>query len=146
MAQTDRKTRATDPAGDKSVREAQGGVTKLQGQNWLLVSASAEEEKRASAGNQGIQIPTFFALLASVFAIVGAVALFINPRFDDVNQNINRLESRISEFEAGLTKLEDEVTKLDGKLSAIGHMFVIAFQDGQLDAEEITSIWQQASQ
>ncbi len=146
MAQTERKTRATDPAGDKSVREAQGGVAKLQGQNWLLVPASAEDEKRTSVGNQGIQFSTFVALLASVFAIVGAVALFINPRFDDVNRNIDRLESSISEFEAGLTNLEDEVTKLDGKLSAIGSMFVIAFQDGQLDAEEITSIWQQASQ
>lgn len=146
MAQTEGNTRATDSAGDKSVREAQDGVAKLQGQNWLLVPASAEDVKRTSAGNQGIQIPTFFALLASVFAIVGAVALFINPRFDDVNQNINRLESRISVFEAGVTNLEGEMTKLDGKLSAIGNMFVIAFQDGQLDADEITSIWQQASQ
>ena len=146
MTQTERKTRATDPAGDESVHETQGGITKLQGQNWLLVPASAEDDKRRSAGNQGIQIPTFLALLASVFAIVGAVALFINPRFDDVNQNINRLESRISEVEAGLTNLEGEATKLDGKLSAIGNMFVIAFQDGQLNAEEISSIWQQASQ
>lgn len=146
MAQTERNSRATDPAGGESVHEAQGGITKLQGQNWLLVPASAEDDKRRSAGNQGIQIPTFLALLASVFAIVGAVALFINPRFDDINQNISRLESRISEVEAGLTNLEGETTKLDGKLSAIGNMFVIAFQDGKLDAEEITSIWQQASQ
>ena len=45
-----------------------------------------------------------------------------------------------------MTDLEGELTKLDAKLSAIGDMIILAFQNGELDSEEIKSIWRQASQ
>jgi len=146
MAETKPKNSESDLPGTRSIGAEPGPVAQLHGQNWLLVPAKVEEGSPSSRANRGFQFSTVFGLLVSVFAIVGAVVLFINPRFDDVNQSISRLQSKIERVEDRMTSFETSLTVLDGKLSAIGNMIIVAFQDGELDSEETNSIWQQASQ
>lgn len=146
MTETELKYGESDVGTTKRAEEASITVANLQGQNWLLVPANVEPRSNASVANKGLQFSTILGLLVSVFAIVGAVVLFINPRFDDVNHNINRLQSEIADIEGRMSNLETGMAKLDGKLDAIGNMIIVAFQDGELDSEEIGSIWQQASQ
>lgn len=146
MAKTELSNGESDVETTKPAEEASITVANLHGQNWLLVPAKVEPGSNASVANKGLQFSTIFGLLVSVFAIVGAVVLFVNPRFEDVNHNINRLESEIANIEGRMTNFETRLAKLDGKLDAIGNMIIVAFQDGELDSEEIRSIWQQASQ
>ena len=145
MAETEPKNGESNLPSTKSTDKGPGTVAKLHGQNWLLVPTTVADRSHPSTANKGFQFSTVFGLLVSVFAIVGAVVLFINPRFDDVNQNINRLQSNIENIERRMTSFETSVTKLEGKLNAIGNMIIIAFQDGELDPSEIESIWQQTS-
>ncbi len=147
MAKTDLRSGESNVGTTKPGEEASITVANLHGQNWLLVPANVEPGSNASVvANKGLQFSTIIGLLVSVFAIVGTVVLLVNPRFEDVNHNINRLESEIADIQGRMTNFETRLVELDGKLDAIGNMIIVAFQDGELDSEEIRSIWQQASQ
>ena len=130
----------------KSVGNEPETVGTLQGQTWNLAPSRGEERNRTAAANKDLPLSTILGLVVSVFAIVGTVALFITPRFDDVNQSIGRLESKIVNLESRMTHFETSLTKLDGKIEAIGNMIIVAYHDGELAAAEIDAIWQQASE
>ena len=146
MAKTELRSGERGVGTTKPAEEASITVANLHGKNWLLVPANVEPGSNASVANKGLHFSTIFGLLVSVFAIVGTVVVFVNPRFEDVNHNINRLESEIANIEGRMANFETRLAKLDGKLDAIGNMIIVAFQDGELDSEEIGAIWQQASQ
>ncbi len=131
--------RSAVDATDKAI-----GVEELQGQRWL-VPPREQAERQLSLENRGSQFSSIIGTVLALLTIAATFLLLVNPRFDDVNRNIGSLDNRIANLESRIKDIETDLTKLDGKLDAIGNMILVAYDDEELAAAEINTIWQQVS-
>lgn len=127
--------------------ESSGGKTSigdLQGQRWSL-PPKAESSTAASAARHVNQFATIVGTVLALVSIAGTLLLFVNPRFEDINRNLGRVEGQLASVETRMAALESNLTRLDSKFDAVGNMFIVAYQDQDLDLSEIETIWRQAS-
>lgn len=91
------------------------------------------------------QFATIIGTVLALVSIAGTLLLFVNPRFDDINRNLGRMEGQLTSLETRMAAQERTLTRLDSKFDAVGNMFIVAYQDQELAASEIETIWRQAS-
>ena len=99
-------------------------------------------------------------MVVIVLSMIGTLALFINPRFDDLHRAIDRVESRIDSLEIRLDNridglearmdaqdtridgLETRMVRLEAKMDVIVDIVIATFDDGELSRADLTEIWE----